>query len=179
MSCKDSVQSDIIIAHKTLPLACFSSSLPFTTESFTVNVMPYFTLLCEKLEWYFHFSYVQPFLIIQQFLLLPSSYKLSNLSLLYISTAVFNQKKTFIFGALTCLHLDEWKVQSILLHPLSLRHPQSSPLLTSRPQSFVTIGEPTLAHHYHLKFTAYMKAHPRCFKFSGLWQIYNDMHPPL
>lgn len=93
MSCKDSVQSEIIIAYKTLPLACFSSSLPFTTESFTVNVMPYFTLLCEKLEWYFHFSYVHPFLIIQQFLLLPSSYKLSNLSLLYISTAVFNQKK--------------------------------------------------------------------------------------
>ena len=73
MSCKDSVQSEIIIVHKPLPLACFSSSLPFTTESFSVNVMPYFTLLSDKLEGYFHFSYVHPFLIIQQFLLLPSS----------------------------------------------------------------------------------------------------------
>lgn len=95
MSCKDSVQSEITIAHKPLPLVCFSSSLPFTTESFTVNVLPYFTLLCEKLEWYFHFSYVHPFLIIQQFLLLSSSYKLSNMSFLYISTAVFSQKNFY------------------------------------------------------------------------------------
>ena len=51
-------KSEIIIVHKPLPLACFSSSLPFTTEGFAVNVMPYFTLLSEELERYFHFSYI-------------------------------------------------------------------------------------------------------------------------
>lgn len=57
----------------------------------------------------------------------------------------------------------------------------ASPVINILHQSgtFVTINEPTLTHHYHLKPIVNIRVHSWCCAFYGFGHTYNDMYLPL